>query len=147
MGIPSRLKIPKLDLDAAIEHVGLTPTGAMEVPLDPHQAAWLTQSAKPGEKGVAVMNGHYGWRNSTPALFDNLSALQVGDMLYVTDDSGAVISFIIREIRSYGREEDAASVFGSDDGKAHLNLITCEGTWDEVLDTYSKRLVIFSDKI
>ena len=30
---------------------------------------------------------------------------------------------------------------------AHLNLITCEGIWNKVNDTYPQRLVIFTDEI
>jgi len=34
----------------------------------------------------------------------------------------------------------------SSDAKAHLNLITCEGVWDKVSKSYSKRLVVFTDR-
>jgi len=33
----------------------------------------------------------------------------------------------------------------SNDGKAHLNLITCAGVWDEVEKSHSSRLVVFAD--
>ncbi len=40
----------------------------------------------------------------------------------------------------------ADEVFSRNDG-AYLNLITCDGLWDGVKKSYSKRLVVFSDVI
>ncbi|MFZ2299818.1 MAG: class F sortase [Candidatus Moraniibacteriota bacterium] len=53
---------------------------------------------------------------------------------------------MVRESRSFDPDADALDVFSSDDGKAHLNLITCEGVWDKASKRYSKRLVVFTDK-
>jgi hypothetical protein len=53
---------------------------------------------------------------------------------------------VVREIQRYDPNADASSVFSSNDGKSHLNLITCEGIWDEVSQSYPQRLVIFTDK-
>lgn len=38
-------------------------------------------------------------------------------------------------------------VFTSTDGKAHLNLITCFGSWDTDAKQYTDRFVIFTDKV
>ena len=56
------------------------------------------------------------------------------------------ITFVVREIRTYGKDESAHDVFGSSDGKAHLNLITCMGVWNKTEKTRSERLVVFTDK-
>jgi hypothetical protein len=52
----------------------------------------------------------------------------------------------VRELRTYGPDEYASAVFRSSDGKAHLNLITCEGTWNSAQKSFSNRLVVFADK-
>jgi len=41
----------------------------------------------------------------------------------------------------------ATDVFTSSDGKAHLNLITCDGIWDKNAAQYSERLVVFADRV
>ena len=146
IGLPVRLTIPRIGVDAAIESVGLTPEGAMGVPADPANAAWFSAGPRPSEEGSAVIAGHYGWKDGLPAVFDNLSSLQKGDKIYIEDENGALIAFVVRELRSYGAYEDASEVFGSIDGKAHLNLVTCEGVWNNVSKSYAKRLVIFADK-
>ena len=141
-----RLKIPKINIDAAVVFVGLTPQGAMDVPKGPNDVAWFNLGPRPGEIGSAVISGHYGWKNNIPAVFDNLHKLRKGDKVYVEDKNGATITFVVRELRTYDQNEDASDVFGSSDGKAHLNLVTCTGTWNKAQKSYSKRLVVFTDK-
>lgn len=142
-GLPVRINIPTININAAIERVGVTAGGAMDVPKSQDDAAWLDLGPRPGENGSAVIAGHYGGKIS---VFNNLYKLRKGDKIYVEDDKGAIISFVVRESRRYDPKADASSVFASNDGKPHLNLVTCEGVWDKVSKSYSKRLVVFADK-
>lgn len=119
----------------------------MDIPQNPSDTAWLKQGPNPGNKGSSVINGHYVWKKNRPAVFDDLDTLHIGDLLQVEDVEGVVTTFVVREIRTYRQDADTSDVFGSSDGKAHLNLITCEGAWDEEQNTYSHRLVVFSDKV
>jgi LPXTG-site transpeptidase (sortase) family protein len=146
-GFPIRLTIPKIKLDAAFEHVGLTPENAMDNPKSPLSVGWYSLGPRPGESGNAVIAGHYGWKNGRPAVFDNVHKLLNGDKIYVEDEKGVTTTFVIREIRSYGENENATSVFVSEDEKVHLNLITCQGIWNKAKKSYSDRLVIFTDKV
>lgn len=145
-GLPVRLEIPKLNIDATLEHVGLTPKGELGTPKAPANAGWYAQGPRPGENGTSVIDGHSGWENDIPAIFDNLHKLQAGDSLYIEDENGVTITFVVREFRKYGATEEAQDVFSTDDEKAHLNLITCKGTWDKTQKSYSDRLVVFTDK-
>ncbi|HZJ40856.1 MAG TPA: class F sortase [Candidatus Saccharimonadales bacterium] len=145
-GLPTRLKIPKINVDAAFEQVGLTPNGEMDIPKNQDNVAWFKLGPSPGENGSAVVAGHYGWKGGEPSVFDNLYKLRKGDKLYIEDDQGVIISFVVRTIRRFDPKADASDVFISSDGKSHLNLITCEGTWDKTSESYSQRLVIFTDK-
>ncbi len=144
-GLPVRLQIPKINVDAVIESVGLTKDGAMVAPETPGNAAWYDLGPKPGEIGNAVIDGHSGWKNDIPAIFDTLHALHKGDKIFVTDTAGILTVFTVSEIRTYNPDADASGVFRSSDGKAHLNLITCAGVWNEATKNSSKRLVVFAD--
>ena len=146
VGLPVRLKIPAIGVDSAVISVGLTSDGAMDVPKDPTDVAWFNLGPRPGESGSAVINGHYGWKNNIPAVFDNLHKLREGERISVEDEKGVTTTFIVREIRIYDKDDVAFGVFESDDGKAHLNLITCMGDWNQVEKTHSERLVILTDK-
>lgn len=144
--LPVRLRIPVISVDTLIEQAGLTPLGAMEVPKGPADVAWFRFGAHPGEDGTAVIAGHYGWKNNTPAVFDNLYKLHQGDKLFVEDERGGVTVFVVRELRVYEENNDASTVFTSSDEKSHLNLITCQGVWNKTKKSYGSRLVVFTDK-
>lgn len=146
LGLPLRLKIPTLNIDSVIEYVGLTKDGAMDVPKDQNNVGWLEIGNRPGEIGSAVLAGHYGWKNKKPSVFDSLYKLQKDDKIYIEDSLGNIISFTVRESKRYDQNATATEVFGSNDGLAHLNLITCEGIWDETSKSYPTRLVVFTDK-
>lgn len=145
-GLPTHLRIPAINVDAVIEHVGLAPDGAMDVPKGPADVAWFDKGPRPGENGSAVLAGHFGWKDNIPAVFDNLSSLRKGDKIYVENDKGELTTFVVRESRLFGEKGNATEVFSSSDGKAHLNLITCEGVWNKETESYSERLVVFADK-
>ncbi len=144
-GLPVRLKIPKLNLDAAILYMGLTSDGEMEVPTDLQNVGWYKYGPDPGDTGSAVIAGHLeGYKDR--GVFMNLATLEPGDIVIVTDDAGSDRRFVVRESRIYGQHERPAEVFQTTDRAAHLNLVTCTGTWNESEKRYSQRLVVFTDK-
>lgn len=145
-GLPVRLRIPTMNVDAVIEHLGLAPDGAMDTPKGPSDVAWFDGGPLPGEKGSAVIAGHFGWKDNIPAVFDDLSTLRKGDKIYVENDKGELTTFVVRESKLFGEKGNAAEVFNSSDDKAHLNLVTCEGVWNKEAKSYSERLVVFADK-
>ncbi|HSX28191.1 MAG TPA: class F sortase [Candidatus Saccharimonadales bacterium] len=144
-GLPVRLKIPKLAVDAAITYVGLTKTGDMAAPTNISDVAWYKNGSLPGNTGSAVLAGHLDGARGVPGVFASLNKLQKGDTLQVIDSKGTVISFTVRETRTYGEDVQPKEVFNAVD-TARLNLITCAGAWDTTHQHYQKRLVIFADK-
>lgn len=145
-GIPVRLKIPKLKVDAAIESVGITRDGAMGAPKLPRNAAWYNLGPRPGEIGTAAIAGHVNWYNGATAIFANLKKLKPGDKIIVQDDKGANVTFIVRKIHTYSSKENPSDVFISNDDKSHITLITCIGVWNKKTKEYSQRLVVFADR-
>ena|GEM_PF-1483521 len=146
-GLPVRLKIPSLGVNAAIEDALITRDGRMDVPLGSVNVAWFSLGPAPGQVGSAVIGGHFGISNGVPFVFYNLNKLQSGDKIYIIDDKSATLAFVVRSIQLFHRTDDATTVFTSDDGLAHLNLITCEGVWNRVNDSYPERRVVFTDAL
>ena len=146
-GLPVRLKVPAIGVDSAVEDALITPDGRMDVPAGSKNVAWFALGPHPGEKGSAVIGGHFGITNGVPFVFYKLDKLAVGDKIYIVDDKDDTLAFVVRSIRLFDRNADATTVFTSDDGLAHLNLITCEGVWNKVNDSYPKRRVVFADAV
>jgi len=145
-GLPLRMKIPALNIDAAIEYVGLTSAGAMDIKPNQDDVAWYKLGPRPGEKGSAVIAGHYGWDHGKASVFTELSKLQPGDKIYIDNDKKTTLTFVVRDTKKYDPNADTTGIFHSNDGKSHLNLITCDGTWNAAKQTYSHRFVVFSDQ-
>ncbi len=144
-GLPVRLQIPKIKVDATIVYLGLTTAGDMAVPPNAEDVGWYKYGPLPGNKGSAVIDGHVVGSRGQSAVFIDLKKLQKGDSLLVIDDQGRTASFVVRETRPYGQNQYPGEVFNASDG-AHLNLITCSGDWDTTQHRYLERLVVFADK-
>lgn len=143
--LPIRIKIPDISVDTTVEHVGTLPDGSMDVPSLPSTTAWYNLGTIPGEIGSAVIDGHAGYRNGVPAVFDYLYKLHIGDKIYIESDTGEMDTFVVRKKESYKEDADSDKIFHSNDGLAHLNLITCSGIWDKKSKSHPERLVIFAD--
>ncbi len=146
-GLPVRLLIPTIGVNTAIEDALITHDGKMDVPAGSINVAWFALGPSPGRVGSAVIGGHYGIDNGVPKVFYDLDKLKVDDIVQIINDKGETLSFIVRSKKSFDRYDDATTVFTSQDGLAHLNLITCEGVWNQVDDSYPQRLVVFTDAI
>lgn len=142
---PVRLEITRIKIDATIYETGLTSTGDMDISENPDEVAWYRLGPKPGEIGSAVIAGHYGWKNDHGSIFNNLHVLVKGDEISVYDATGIKKTFVVQATQIYNPDADAKKVFISTDRKAHLNLITCGGTWVDAKNSYTNRLVVFTD--
>ncbi len=147
--LPIRLIIPAINFNSKIENVGLVANNTMGVPVGREDVAWYDLGPIPGNIGSAVIDGHYGWWANTgaPAVFNNLSKLHKGEKIYVENSNKKITSFLVSKIQIYTPNSNSTKIFNSNDGKSHLNLITCEGVWNNTTKTYSNRTVVFSNKI
>lgn len=143
VGFPIRLVIPVINTNAYIQNVGVTKAGDMDTPSNINDVGWYGLGPKPGEIGNSVIAGHLDGENGENGVFFNLYKLKKGDKVYVQNDKGITLEFIVQKIDIYDSGY-AEEVFSSND-LAHLNLITCAGTWDTNKKDFNKRLVVFTN--
>lgn len=143
---PVGFSIPSLNIEnIMIESVGLDKESKMDIPKNEDNVAWYNLGAKPGEKGNAVIAGHFDKKTGEPAVFYEINKLQKGDEIKVKDKEGKEYAYAVTEVVSYELAEfPLDEVFGAGDN-ARLNLITCEGTYDKTSKLYSHRLVVYSE--
>ena len=145
--IPVNIRIPKIGVDGSIEEVGLDSKRAMDVPQDADNAGWYKYGAHPGTKGNAVLAGHLDKQSGAPAIFFKLTELKNGDSIFITDASGDEYEYKITRQEKYPYDDfPIGEVFGQTD-KSMLNLITCQGNWDDSAKNYSHRTVIYSEMV
>jgi sortase (surface protein transpeptidase) len=133
-----RLVIPTIGVDAAVERVGVTPQGSMDVPRDAHDVAWFAPGVAPGQSGDAVMAGHLDW-STGPAVFKDLGRLQPGDQMTVRMPGGRALVFRVYRSAEYPADRPPAYLFVAG-GPPRLTLVTCSGTWNGRM--YNRRLVV-----
>ncbi len=144
IGTPVRFKIPTIKVDAEVEHVGLTPDGAMDTPKNYDNVAWYSPGPKPGEPGNATIAGHVDSKRGE-AVFWNLRKLKPGDEVYVVGSDGVERRFVVKLLEFYKRTDAPIHrIFGATDGR-HLNLITCAGVFDRGRQEYDSVLVVYTD--
>jgi sortase A len=144
---PVSLNIPKFGIVAPIEEVGVDVNGTMQVPSGSNSVGWLDLGPKPGEQGSAVLDGHYDYNNGSPAIFYNLSKLEVGDPVYIVTADNKQLVFQVTDIKVYPvKEVPLGDIFGRTD-KPRLNLITCDGVWNLQDQNYTHRTVVFSELV
>lgn len=147
VSLPQTLRIPKINVVANVEQVGLDEKGNMDVPKDSDNVGWYKLGYKPGEKGNAVFAGHYDKETGAPAVFWDISKLESGDKIIVVDAQGKERTFIYKKTAKYPYNDfPIKEVFG-DAEKPMLNLITCQGEWDSTSKNYSDRLVVSAELI
>jgi sortase A len=147
IGNPQSVTIPKIAVSAVIEPVAMDSEGRMDIPKRNEDVAWFQPGFKPGESGSAVLAGHLDTSTGAPAVFWDLSKLEAGDEIIVSDDRGKNYRFVVSGKATYKYDKvPVQEVFGKS-GEATLNLITCQGSWDSNSSNYSNRTVIFSKLI
>jgi sortase A len=124
--------------------VGLDPQGKMDVPKEPEDVGWYNLGAKPGENSSAVIDGHLDTLTGAPAVFYNLTKLEIGDKIVIDDELGKTRTFIVTSKEEYDFDKVPLKQVFDSPGQPTLNLITCEGVFDNANKNYSKRVVIYS---
>jgi sortase (surface protein transpeptidase) len=143
--LPERVRIPAIDVDSQLLHLGLDEDGAIAVPSgeDIDLAAWFDGSPRPGEDGPAVIEGHVDSPNGASVFYD-LSALEPGDEVHVDRADGSSVTFVVEKVEAYPKDEFPTSrVYGNTDG-AELRVITCGGDWDPSVGHYEDNTVVFA---
>lgn len=141
---PSRLIIPALEINAAVQDVGIGKTGNMAVPLKYADVGWYRYGPYPGQAGSAVIDGHVDNGFGLAAVFKNINTLKPGDDIYIEAQSGTRKHFIVEEVGQYlVTEVPLQKIFNRTD-KARLNLITCAGDWVAQEEAYDSRTVVYA---
>jgi sortase (surface protein transpeptidase) len=138
---PVSLIIPSIGVRTGLVRLGLTPSGALQVPSTTTVAGWYTGSARPGATGAAVIVGHIDSR-SGPGVFFRLRLLHPGSRVYVRRADGTLAVFQVTSVRSYLKSRfPTVAVYGPVP-YAELRLITCGGTFDYATGHYLSNVIV-----
>jgi len=101
---PVELTIPRIGVHTALEKLGRTPHGTLQVPDSTTIAGWYTGSPRPGEIGAAVIAGHVD-SASGPGVFFRLRLIRPHDLVLVRRADGSLAAFRVVAVRLYPKSK------------------------------------------
>jgi LPXTG-site transpeptidase (sortase) family protein len=143
---PVSLVIPSIGVSTSLVHLGLTSSGALQVPPTTTVAGWYTGSPRPGAIGSAVIAGHID-SIAGPGVFFRLSQLQPGDRVYIRRADRTLTVFEVTQLRSYDKDDFPTAVVYGAVPDPELRLITCGGTFDYTTRSYLSNTVVYAKEV
>jgi LPXTG-site transpeptidase (sortase) family protein len=141
---PAGLSVTSIGIvDAPVRPVGVEPNGEMEIP-PADEVGWYRFGAAPGE-GSAVLAAHIAY-DGVDGVFRRLDRLAPGDEVTVRFDDGAELTYRVRELATYDKDELPDAVFDRG-GPDQLVIITCSGDFNPTLRSYESNVVAYADPV
>lgn len=143
--LPRYIMIPKLGVDARVLSVGVTKTGALATPYNVFDTAWYNLSAKPGQPGAMLIDGHVSsW--TAHGVFYGIKSLVGGDIIKIERGDGTIYTYKVVRDQVYpsGNVNMKAAVTPIVPGQPGLNLITCTGDVIPGTSKFNERVIVFA---
>ncbi|GAA2618303.1 hypothetical protein GCM10010399_56700 [Dactylosporangium fulvum] len=139
---PSRLRIPSLRVDTALESLNMDAAGVLASPKAYGEAGWFAQGTVPGDPGPAVFAGHVDSKTG-PAVFYKLHQLKAGDKVEVRR-GGTWLTFSVTASEHYAKAKFPSSRVYGPTPVPELRLITCGGEFDAGRHSYRDNIVVYA---
>ncbi len=139
---PVAVSVPGSGVAAAVDPVGVTGSGLMELPADVDRVGWYRFGPTPGQPGSAVLAGHVDGAEQGLGPLAALRSVEPGQPVEVTDAAGRVSRW--RVVSRDLVEKDAlplAALFARS-GEPRLVLLTCGGPFRPELGSYRDNVVV-----
>jgi sortase (surface protein transpeptidase) len=139
------ITISKLGVMARVLQVGVTQDGSLATPSNVFDSAWYKQSAKPGQPGATLIDGHVSsW--TTNGVFYGIKKLVSGDTITIERGDGTKLDYSVVKTMTYQADAvDMASLMKPvTTGKSGLNLITCGGKYDTKSGEFTQRIAVYA---
>jgi LPXTG-site transpeptidase (sortase) family protein len=143
--LPRVVTIDKVKVRARVVSMDVNPDNSIQAPINIYDAGWYTGSAKPGEPGAALIDGHASGA-TRQGLFAYLDTLTVGDVIKVERGDGTRFVYEVVYAEIVNKDEvDMTALLKPYDGVAQgLNLITCTGKYIKDQKTYDHRAIVYT---
>jgi hypothetical protein len=130
---PQRLQVPKLDVDAPIQPVGVESTGNLVIPDDPQVIGWWSGGAAPGSPVGTV-------------LMARLAQTPIGAQVTVRGSAGSQTYQIAARRRYFKGDLPWRQLFNQG-MQPRLVLVTCGGEFDYRTRHYTDNIVVVATPV
>ncbi len=148
---PIAISIPDADVDAEVEKNKIV-DGKMLDPSGPWVVSWYQETGLTGDRvdyRNMVVSGHIDYWDVGPSVFQSVSALKPGALVYVTGEQGTVFTYAVASIEQVPAVPSAAQMqeIAGRSKTPILTIITCGGTFDEIKGEYPERTIVRANLI
>jgi sortase (surface protein transpeptidase) len=143
---PVSLTIPLIGVRTQLITLGLTASGALQVPSSTAVAGWYTGSPKPGAIGSAIIVGHIDSLTG-PGVFYRLPELRSGDKVYIRRADGTLVEFRVTSVQTYLKDRFPTQAVYGPTPDPELRLITCGGAFDYATGHYLSNIVVYATEV
>jgi hypothetical protein len=156
--VPSRLVIPAIGVDAAVESRGTVSydnpfTGqrvdGYGVPESMSTTSWWSDGPQPGSGQMAVVLGHEDAGGGS-AVFDDLTALRAGDEVRLRAEDGGTLWLQVLGAPVTGLDKATSALADTLNGHpqgADVALVTCGGAFDSEAGASEENTVVFASVV
>lgn len=143
--LPKLLKIDKINVNARIRRVGVGPNNVLNAPANIFDVGWYDGSAKPGENGTIVLDGHVSGPTKN-GVFYSLGTLKEGDKVKIERGDGKLYTFSVTGTELFDNDKvDMNKVLTSSvPGKPGLNMVSSAGRFDVRTNQFEQRIVVYA---
>lgn len=139
---PYRLRIPELDVDAAIVAVEVDDEGVLGIPADPLEVGWWSEGPAPGTgQGTSIIAGHVNTAARGPGALATVDRLGPGDTI-VIEGWGEPRQFEVETVQVYEKSQLPDSAFDQRI-EGRLAIVSCSGL-DEETGQYRENLIVYA---
>ncbi len=145
---PTRLRVPGLDVDAAVRPVGVQDDGAMVIPAEPTTVGWYRYGPGPADPaGHTVIAGHVATIEDGPGALAPLVGAEPGMRVEVVDADGTVHRYVVRGRETISKKRLPTETIFARDGDPLLVLITCGGEYIPELGSHRDNVVVTAEPV
>ena len=140
--VPARLALPRQRVTATTVPIGVSSSGALDLPADPHVVGWWSGGALPGSTaGSVVIAGHLDEVSRGPGALAALLHVSINDPVQVAGPDGKVLRYRVTARHTQPKSQLPRQVFRTD-GAPVLTLVTCGGPYDRSSHHYRDNVVV-----
>ncbi len=142
---PTRLRVPRLGVDAPVVPMTVQPDGLLAVPDDVDTIGWWSAgAAAAAPSGTVVLVGHVDSARQGPGAFFGLRTLQPGDRVILSSADDRTAAYTVAARRQYLKSAlPSGEVFGQHT-TPRLVLVTCGGRFNRETRHYSDNIVVYA---
>ena len=143
--VPTRVRVPRIGIDAPVVPVTVRPDGLLAVPADVRTVGWWSAGAPAAaSSGSVVLAGHVDSARQGPGAFFGIRALEPGDRVILSSADGRTAAYTVAARRQYPKSTLPAGQAFDQDTMPRLVLVTCGGSFDRATRHYSDNVVVYA---